>query len=324
MSFDVRAAGFARSEHSMTSFVEILPEEYDKDAFKDFAPSATGFELGNARALMWFSQLAYETHRPLTIQAVGMKKWQFTSVTPFIRQNISLEGSFETCGLIGEHNRAVILAFAGTDPGIWQNLVSDFTPVPRDGSDTHDGFRVAAAAAQPEIDRAVTLCRQSGKPLFITGHSLGAALAALAALSASKAGVPPAAVYTFGMPRVGGPQFVASYAGLSKVTYRLVHGIDLVTRVPPSSLGGFHHVGHLLQCAVGTKFDKTRLLAETDSDDPPFSAELKNVLARAFQNILLGNILSPQGPGALGATFRFLPPEIRDHLQDSYWKALTP
>jgi predicted lipase len=307
----------------MTSFVEILPEEYDPEAFKGFTPSANGFELDNARALMWFSQLAYETHRPPTIEAVR-NKWVFTSVTPFIQQKTSPAGSFETCGLIGQRDKAVILAFAGTDPGIWQNLVSDFTPVPRDGSDTHDGFRVAVAAAQGEIDRAVALCRQSGKPLFITGHSLGAALAALAALRTSNAGMPPAAVYTFGMPRVGGPQFVASYASLSKVTYRLVHGIDLVTRVPPGSRGGFHHVGHLLQCATGTKFDKARLLSDVDSDDPPFSAEFKNVLARAFQNILAGTILSPQGPGALGAGFRFLSPEIRDHLQDSYWKALTP
>jgi triacylglycerol lipase len=307
----------------MTSFVEISPGEYDPDAFKGFTPTAEGFELGNALALMWFSQLAYETHKPLTIETIRTI-WKFTSVTPFIRQNISLDGTFETCGLIGERDKAVVLAFAGTDPGVWQNLVSDFTPIPRDGSDTHDGFRVAEAAARPDIDRAIALCRQSGKPLFITGHSLGAALAALAALRAAKAGVPPAAVYTFGMPRVGGPQFTASYGSLSNVTYRLVHGIDLVTRVPPESPGGFHHVGHLLECATGTKFDKARLLAATDSDDPPFTAEFKNVLARAFQNILAGTILSPPGPGALGAGFRFLPPEIRDHLQDSYWKALTP
>jgi hypothetical protein len=65
------------------------------------------------------------------------------------------------------------------------------------------------------------------------------------------------------------------------------------------------------------------LLSDTGSDDPPFSDELKNVLARALHNIVIGNILSPPGPGALGAMFRFLPPEIRDHLQDSYWKALT-
>jgi triacylglycerol lipase len=307
----------------MTSFVEILPEEYDPEAFRGFTPSANGFELDNARALMWFSQLAYETHRPPTIEAVR-NKWVFTSVTPFIQQKTSPAGSFETCGLIGQRDKAVILAFAGTDPGIWRNLVSDFMPIPRAGSDIHDGFRVAAEAAQPQIDQAVQLCRQSGNPLFITGHSLGAALAALAALSAANAGMPPAAVYTFGMPRVGGPQFVASYASLSKVTYRLVHGIDLVARVPPGSTGGFHHVGHLLQCAAGAKFNKARLLTETDSDDPPLSAEFKNIFTRGIGSVLGGHILGPEGPGSFGPMFRFLPPEIRDHLQDSYWKALTP
>src|SRR6266403_1451616 len=100
----------------MTSFVEISPKEYDRHAFDDFKPLADGFELGNARALMWFSQLAYETHRPPTIEAVKTK-WQFTSVTPFTQQNISLNHSFETSGLIGERPGAVILAFAGTDPG---------------------------------------------------------------------------------------------------------------------------------------------------------------------------------------------------------------
>jgi hypothetical protein len=308
----------------MTSFVEILPKEYDPHAFEEFNASTSDFTIGNARALMWFSQLAYETHRKPTIDAVALGEWNFTSALPFVQQKTSPTASFETCGLIGQRDKAVILAFAGTDPGIWQNLVSDFTPIPRDGSDIHDGFRVAAEAAQPQIDQAVQLCRQSGNPLFITGHSLGAALAALAALRAAKAGMPPAAVYTFGMPRVGGPQFAASYASLSKVTYRLVHGIDLVARVPPGSRGGFHHVGHLLQCATGAKFDKARLLAETDSDDPPLSAEFKDIFTRGFGNVLGGHILGPEGPGSFGPMFRFLPPEIRDHLQDCYWKALAP
>jgi triacylglycerol lipase len=306
----------------MTSFVEIHLEEYDKDAFKRFDPSISDFTIENARALMWFSQLAYETHRPRTVNAVGLSEWEFAAIERFALEKISLHGSFETCGLIGQRPGAVILAFAGTDPGIWQNLVTDFTLLPQAGSDVHDGFRLAAAAAEPQVSRAVELCRQSGNPLFITGHSLGAALAALAALRASNAGLPPRAVYTFGMPRVGGPQFGLNYGELGKVTYRLVHGIDLVARVPPSPLG-FHHVGHLLQCAAGAKFDKTRLTPGTDSDDPPFSGELKNIIARALENILVGNILSPHGPGRLGAFFQFLPPEIRDHLQDSYWKALT-
>ncbi|MHB8268725.1 lipase family protein [Bradyrhizobium sp.] len=312
----------------MTVFVQISPAEYDPHAFEGFKPEVDGFLRGNARALMWFSQLAYETHvRGTPTIPLVFPNWGFRAVTPFVLQNISLTGSFETCGLIGERDDAVVMAFAGTDPGIWQNLTTDFTPLPTVGSDTHEGFRLAAAAAEPEVDKAIALCRQpnkpANKPFFISGHSLGAALAALAALRAARAGAPPKAVYTFGMPRVGGPLFGASYGDLSKVTYRLVHGIDLVSRVPPSS-AGFHHVGHLLQCASGAKFDETRLHPEVTSDDPPFSDELKNVIVQGFHNILVGRILSPPGPGPLGATFQFLPQDIRDHLQDSYWKALTP
>jgi triacylglycerol lipase len=119
----------------MSTFVEIDPSEYDPAAFKDFNPLAVDFELANARALMWFSQLAYETHRAHTIEAVS-QKFKFTSVVPFIKQKGSLKGSFETCGLIGERDGAVILAFAGTDPGIWQNLASDADLLPQD---THPG-----------------------------------------------------------------------------------------------------------------------------------------------------------------------------------------
>jgi triacylglycerol lipase len=307
----------------MSTFVEIAPDEYDPMAFEDFTPSATGFEIANARALMWLSQLAYETHRMPTMQEVS-RVWEFTSVVSFIKHKTSLKGSFETCGLIGERDGAVIMAFAGTDPGIWQNLVTDFTPLPQAGSDIHDGFRLAAAAAQSEIDQAVQLSQQSQKPLFITGHSLGAALAALAAQAALKKGSPPRAVYTFGMPRVGGERFEADYdASLGPLTYRLVHGIDLVARVPPSSLG-FRHVGRVLQCDAGAKFDETKPLSPIGSDDPPFREQLRNVFERAAVNVLSGSILSSAGPGTFGPFFQFIPPEIRDHLQDSYWKALTP
>jgi hypothetical protein len=270
---------------------------------------------------MWFSQLAYETHRPSTLDAVR-SKWDFAPISFFNKDRISLKGSFETCGIIGERPDAVILAFAGTDPGVWQNLVTDFTPLPRQGSDLHQGFRVAADAAKDDIDGAIALSRRTGKPLFVTGHSLGAALAALAAKRASDASLPPRAVYGFGMPRVGGRPFQTSYdAVLGAVTYRLVHGIDLVARVAPSSVG-FHHVGRVLQCAAGAKFDETGL-SQPGGDEPAFSNELQNVFVRGIGNILSGHILSPEGLGTFGPLFRFIPPEIRDHLQDSYWKALS-
>jgi triacylglycerol lipase len=306
----------------MSSFVELLPEEYDGNAFAGFDGAEAGFTLGNARALMWFSQLAYETHRPLTIEAVR-SKWDFASVIPFILEKNSLRGSFETCGLIGQRSDAVILAFGGTDPGVWQNLATDLTVVPEPPSDTHRGFQQAAAVALPQIDLAVQLCRQPpGKPLFVTGHSLGAALAGLAAVAADEAGQKPRGVYGFGMPRIGGPRFQSKYdVRLGTVTYRLVHGLDLVARVP-GLLHRFHHVGRVLQCAAGGKFAGSP--AAPGSDEPGLSGELSNALTRGIEGLLSGHVLGPKGPGTFGPLFPLLPATLRDHLQDSYWKALTP
>jgi len=308
----------------MSRLVEISPEEYSPTAFAKFDP-AGGFSLVNARAMMWMSQLAYEAYRPgpsATIQTVG-DLWKFTSVIPFTKKQVSLKASYDTCGVIGERDKAVIIAFAGTDPGVWQTIITDFTLRP--GGDTHAGFQAAADAVRGEVTQAVALSRAGGKPLFITGHSLGAAIAAIAALDGD---AKPAAVYGFGMPRPGDAHFHARYTPvLGDRTFRFVHGLDLVARVPPSILlgtSGFRHVGHMFQCASGGKFDGAAQPTGLDSDDPPFAPELSNVLTAGLGALAAGHFFSPPGPGSFGSLFRFLPQPIRDHLQDRYWAALTP
>jgi triacylglycerol lipase len=305
----------------MSTFVELTPSEYSDTAFAAFDPAAGEFTIGNARALMWLSQLAYETGRPATIAEVG-PKWGFAGITPFVRRKDGLTASFDTCGLIAERGNAIILAFAGTDPGAWETLATDFNIRPRADTDTHIGFQTALDAVQPEIRQAMDRSRQANKPLFITGHSLGAALAGLAARFCDINGSRPKAVYGYGMPRAGGARFQADYNGtLGQVTFRLVHGLDIVARVPPSGIG-FRHVGRVLQCDRGAKFDPTQLSA-TVSDNPEFAAGLADTLVSGAEGLLAGRLLPPPGPGTFGPFFRFLPPPIRDHLQDCYYNALT-
>jgi triacylglycerol lipase len=86
----------------MSTLVELDPNQYSPSAFDAFDPEATDFKIGNARAMMWMSQLAYETGRPQTIAAVG-NLWGFAGVTPFIRHKISLAASFDTCGIIPQN-----------------------------------------------------------------------------------------------------------------------------------------------------------------------------------------------------------------------------
>ena len=82
--------------------------------------------------------------------------------------------------------------------------------------------------------------------IFITGHSLGGALAMLAAteLHLHFGAEAIAGVYTFGQPRVGGRAFAQLYnSWLRDRTWRVVHREDLVPHVP-YVLGAFHHAGH--------------------------------------------------------------------------------
>jgi triacylglycerol lipase len=305
----------------MSAFVELPPDQYSPVAFADFVP-ATDFTIGNARALMWMSQLAYETTKPATIAQIG-PIWGFSSVTPFFRNKISLTASFDTCGIIGERHDAIVLAFAGTDPAVWETLATDVNIQLTSNENTHSGFQAALEAIQPDIQRAIDLSRRAGKPLFIAGHSLGAALAALAARFCDTNQSSPEAVYGYGMPRAGGPTFQDSYnRALGTRTFRLVHGLDAVARVPMSEIG-FRHVGRVLKCESGGKFNRALLSAQV-SDEPEFTQGAVDSLLTRAESVLSGQLFSPPGPGSFGPLFRFVPQPIRDHLPDSYYKALAP
>jgi triacylglycerol lipase len=310
----------------MSLFVEIPPDDYSATAFADFNAAVTDLSIGNARALMWMSQLAYETGRPATIEAVA-PKWGFLPVTPFSHLKTSALGSFDTTGLLGERNDAIVLVFAGTDVGMWRTVVTDGQALLSPDTDTHMGFQAALNAAQGTIQQAVNKSQQTGKPLWIAGHSLGAALAALAAQFADSLHHAAKAVYLFGMPRPGGARFQADYNGnanLGPVSYRFVHGLDIVARVPPSAIG-YRHIGRVLQCVSGAKFGPTTAaLSPLGSDDPQLSTGALETLGSGIENVLTGHIFSPPGLGIFGPLFRILPPPVRDHLQDSYWTALTP
>ena len=104
------------------------------------------------------------------------------------------------------------------------------------GGHVHKGFVEAFERVWDKIKASLEKNVPADCPLFMAGHSLGAALATLAA-SLRK----PSALYTFGSPRVGDNAFGTTLAGVN--AFRVVNNRDLVTTVPPPA--PFHHVGKL-------------------------------------------------------------------------------
>jgi hypothetical protein len=93
------------------------------------------------------------------------------------------------------------------------------------------------------------LARAPLERLFLTGHSLGGAMAVLAAAKIVRDAPPDIrravrGVYTFGQPAVGDAQFAAAYGALfGDRLYRHEYAKDAVPRLPPRSSGAFVHFG---------------------------------------------------------------------------------
>src|SRR5262245_57879144 len=118
------------------------------------------------------------------------------------------------------------------------------------------GSKPPSRACGQAFVRPWKIARPPNPLVVFTGHSLGGALAVIAAERAMRANIAQATcVYTFGSPRTGGSAFFDRYTQrLGDVTFRLVHGTDIVATVPPALNNRFLHVGRLIQCPTDGRF----------------------------------------------------------------------
>ena len=110
--------------------------------------------------------------------------------------------------------------------------LADWTP----GGKVHRGFKEALDEVWLDLLHHIKQLERKGCKIWMTGHSLGAALATLCA---SRYGHVQA-VYNFGSPRVGNEDFKENF---DVNAYRIVNDEDIVARVPPP--GHYIHVGEL-------------------------------------------------------------------------------
>lgn len=133
------------------------------------------------------------------------------------------------------------IAFTGTEN--LDGWLTDFdvttVPVLRAGN-VHRGFYLAWHAISGDVLKAI-----GDQPVTLVGHSLGAALAIMAAVTLTLAGKPPVAVFGFESPRVSTDMSIRIL--LSKVPVHLYkNGNDLVPDLPP----GWNHAALLTH--IGT------------------------------------------------------------------------
>lgn len=190
-----------------------------------------------------------------------------------ISQTVDAMMVFSTASLVQSRcGRVVVLGYRGTEPGSLGNWLGDFdvgsessTIAAANGDQpvrVHAGFHLNLRATWLGVLENLELALEGKsvaapstrvahplEALYVTGHSLGGAMAVLFALS--MVGRQPLraigdrlrAVYTFGQPMAACtplPRWTEAVAG---TLFRYVIERDLIPALPPASWGPFTHLG---------------------------------------------------------------------------------
>lgn len=193
--------------------------------------------LHNAFTLAHLSQAAYDD-APDADASFG--KTVFDDAETF-----STESTF---GFVTSNKDHVVLAFRGTDDvKDWiSNLTISVVKVPGGGK-VHQGFAELLDSIWDPVMKKLEKRWAGQQTFWITGHSLGGALATLATKRLPQ-GWKPFATHTFGQPRVGEQKFAGNYRFNH---FRFVNNDDLVPTLPPRIVpvafppAFYTHVGNL-------------------------------------------------------------------------------
>ncbi|MEO0447847.1 MAG: lipase family protein [Verrucomicrobiota bacterium] len=260
----------------------------------DFSPSA-------ALSTAHLAHLAYQDAEALhaTAESHGLSLLQHESFSnPF---------SFEaTQGFALELEDRMVLVFRGSDEKAdWLLNLKIAKTAPWNSTyagRVHKGFHQGLELVW-EKAVAPFLAHSKDKPITVVGHSLGGALAVLAAHRIGKERL--ASLFTFGQPLAGDRRFARAQDERSQKRYfRIVNDRDIVARIPPRPI--YQHAGLLkFLNREGELIDGTDLsLREEVHPSRPLTIEEFKALQEELR--------ASRGP--LADRERELPPIIADHL----------
>ena len=268
--------------------------------------------LGNARFLCEAAALAYLP------AAAGRPKFR-----SLLGLDAQLFSAGNTQAWLATDTANIVVAFRGTESpttidGLKDILLTDalnllVVPEGRLGHDLsaagvgarfHKGFADAIADIWPRLVDAIEAeVKRRDRPIWLTGHSLGGALALYAAWLLKRRFVPVHEVLTFGAPmidnRVACDAFNREFAGR---IFRYVNGRDPVPKLPTMSLVA-NEFGHV---------DAERLVGR---DPVTRLADLLGAVAAKAAGGLLSGTLLDEAWGTLNA-------EVSNHFLDRYREQL--
>ena len=217
--------------------------------FKNFESNIRNFNIHNMLTMARLAKLAYDDQENIRRQLVTSG----AELTHFWDKD-------DTQAFLAIYHNNIILSFRGTQPDVLADWITDLkihkivSPAHSIQGFVHRGFLGAletvwdtgSGSIAHKLHEAISLAARDGIPkIFITGHSLGAALATLAtSLCCDMVKKYLSGLYTFGSPRVGDANFCGMlYRAVDNQIFRVVNNNDIVTRIPTRSMGYDHTAG---------------------------------------------------------------------------------
>jgi len=201
-----------------------------------FDAQAVGYRQANALVLGRAALAAYRDRDEARRMAI---EWGHGPLAFF--------GKDSARGFVGSGGHWTLVSFRGMKFSRIGDWLTDFNVSLQAGPAgmVHSGFAQSLDGVWDELLAAIDAAGDHGRPLWFTGHSLGAALATLAVARLRVVGRPVAGLCTFGSPAVGDKAFARAFdADFGLRTCRFVNQNDVATSFPFRQFA-YRHVGQL-------------------------------------------------------------------------------
>ena len=219
-----------------------------------------------------------------------------------------------------------VIVFRGTDD--LEDWLANLKVIAQDvpGGQIHGGFYEAYQSLRRNIHQA--LSEADPKFLWISGHSLGGALAVACAHDLTEANVPVDGVVTFGQPMVAKADLANHLSSRLSKYQRFINFADIVPRIPPL----FTHTGSLVWFTkdgiVRSEIEATQHVQRkrTGGRRPVGPPALDEDQFRELQERLRRGSNHPAAPRsgeAPGALARPAFPPIDDHAMGEYLQSIA-
>lgn len=241
--------------------------------------------------------------KKLVKELTGKEEYQFGDITKSLFGKLSKEANQYQLSSLAQ----------GAFGGLWGGAQAEKEQQQLEASDVemvHVGFlRAYLSVRHRLLDILDVLRLREEEPwtVYVTGHSLGGALATICAADVAALYDREVVMYNFGSPRVGNMAFVNRFNKLVPNAFRVVNDADLVARVPRSRLMNYHHVARTVLVSAKQQ-QNVWVEGESEGQDPLKERWIDlNALVDA-EMTLLQALVNGESLG--------------DHMEDAYFLAL--